>query len=711
MNEQAKPVEPALPAATDFIREIINEDIRSGKYQLGEIRTRFPPEPNGYLHIGHAKALSIDFGIARDYQGKCMLRMDDTNPSKEDVEYVDAIKEDVRWLGYEWDGEVRYASDYFEEMYHYAEMMIEKGLAYVDEQSAEEIRETRGTLTEAGKESPWRNRPKAESLDLFRRMRAGEFPNGAKVLRAKIDMASPNVHLRDPVMYRIQHMPHHRTGDKWCIYPMYDWAHGLEDSIEGITHSLCTLEFEIHRPLYDWFLEPLPVHRPQQIEFSRLNLSYTVMSKRKLLRLVQEGYVQGWDDPRMPTICGLRRRGYTPSAINEFMQRIGVTKFTGITDVALLESCLRDELNRNAPRYMAVLKPLKLVISNYPAGQVEWLEAVNNPEDAAAGTRKIPFGRELYIEQDDFREDAPPKYFRLTPGQEVRLRWGYVIACEKVVKNADGSIAEVHCSYDPDSKGGNPLDGRKIRGTIHWVEASHAIDAELRLYDRLFAKEDPDEVEEEGQDFVDNLNPNSLEILQGCKLEPALASLKPEDRVQFERMGYFCADRYDHTPEKPVFNRTVGLKDSWAKIEKRHQDKQAAKAAPAKAQAKTPEKGAAAAEKSASAPENVALIGIEDFARLQLRTAQVLAVEPVPNTDKLLKLQVDCGEKRQIVAGIAKFYQPADLVGKTIIMVANLQPATLCGVESQGMLLAAKKGKELRLLSVDGDIAPGARVG
>ncbi|MGI5924861.1 MAG: glutamine--tRNA ligase/YqeY domain fusion protein [Lentisphaeria bacterium] len=711
MSEQAKPIEPALPAATDFIREIINEDIRSGKYQLGEIRTRFPPEPNGYLHIGHAKALSIDFGIARDYQGKCMLRMDDTNPSKEDVEYVDAIKEDVRWLGYEWDGEVRYASDYFEEMYQYAEMMIEKGLAYVDEQSAEEIRETRGTLTEAGKESPWRNRPKAESLDLFRRMRAGEFPNGAKVLRAKIDMASPNVHLRDPVMYRIQHMPHHRTGDKWCIYPMYDWAHGLEDSIEGITHSLCTLEFEIHRPLYDWFLEPLPVHRPQQIEFSRLNLSYTVMSKRKLLRLVQEGYVQGWDDPRMPTICGLRRRGYTPSAINEFMQRIGVTKFTGITDVALLESCLRDELNQSAPRYMAVLKPLKLVISNYPAGQVEWLEAVNNPEDAAAGTRKIPFSRELYIEQDDFREDAPPKYFRLTPGQEVRLRWGYVIACEKVVKNADGSIAEVHCSYDPDSKGGNPLDGRKIRGTIHWVEASHAIDAELRLYDRLFAKEDPDEVEEEGQDFVDNLNPNSLEVLQGCKLEPALASLKPEDRVQFERVGYFCADRYDHTPEKPVFNRTVGLKDSWAKIEKRHQDKQAAKAAPAKAKEKAPEKGSAAAEKSASAPENVALIGIEDFARLQLRTAQVLAVEPVPYTDKLLKLQVDCGEKRQIVAGIAKFYQPADLVGKTIIMVANLQPATLCGVESQGMLLAAKKGKELRLLSVDGDIAPGARVG
>jgi glutaminyl-tRNA synthetase len=529
-------------------------------------------------------------------------------------------------------------------------------------------------------------------------MRAGEFPNGAKVLRAKIDMAAPNINLRDPVMYRIQHTSHHRSGDTWCIYPMYDWAHGLEDSIEGITHSLCSLEFEIHRPLYDWFLQPLPVHKPRQIEFSRLNLNYTVMSKRKLLRLVQEKYVHGWDDPRMPTLCGLRRRGYTPSAIHAFLQRAGITKFNGITDVALLESCLRDELNQSSSRYMAVLKPLKLVISNYPAGQVEWLEAVNNPEDAAAGTRKIPFGRELYIDQDDFREVAPPKYFRLTPGQEVRLRWGYIIACEKVVKNADGSIAEVHCTYDPDSKGGNPVDGRKIKGTIHWVEASHAIDAELRLYDRLFAKEAPEDVED-GHDFVENLNPDSLQVLPGCKIEPALATLKPEDRVQFERVGYFCADRYDYKPEKPVFNRTVGLKDSWAKIEKQDQ-KNNAPAAPAPA-APAPEK----------APENVALIGIEDFARLQLRTALVLAAEPVPNTDKLLKLQVDCGEKRQIVAGIAKFYQPADVVGKTIVMVANLQPATLCGVESQGMLLAAKRGKELRLLGVDGDIAPGAKVG
>jgi glutaminyl-tRNA synthetase len=711
MCENAKPELPALPAATDFIREIINEDIRSGKYQLGDIRTRFPPEPNGYLHIGHAKALCIDFGIARDYQGVCMLRMDDTNPSKEDVEYVEAIKEDVRWLGYQWEGEVRYASDYFQQMYDYAEMMIEKGLAYVDEQSAEEIRQTRGTLTEPGQESPWRERPMAESLDLFRRMRAGEFPNGAKVLRAKIDMAAANVHLRDPVMYRIQHTTHHRCGDAWCIYPMYDWAHGLEDSIEGITHSLCSLEFEVHRPLYEWFLEPLPVHRPQQIEFSRLNLSYTVMSKRRLLRLVQEKLVNGWDDPRMPTLCGLRRRGYTPSAIHAFLERAGVTKFSGITDVALLESCLRDELNRSSSRYMAVLQPLKLVITNYPAGQIEWLEAVNNPEDASAGTRQVPFGRELYIEQDDFREVAPPKYFRLTPGREVRLRWGYIIACEKVVKNADGSIAEVHCSYDPASKGGSSADGRKIKGTIHWVEASHALAAELRLYDRLFAKEAPEDVEE-GQDFVDNLNPDSLQVLRNCKIEPSLAALQPEDRVQFERVGYFCADRYDHRADRPVFNRTVSLRDSWAKIEKRQQEKQAQSAAAAKAKGSAAQPQAPAAAKAASsAAANVALIGIEDVTRLDLRTAVVLAAELVPNSDKLLQLQVDCGDKRQIVAGIAAYYQPAELLGKTIIMVANLQPAVLRGVESQGMLLAAKNGKELRLLGVDGPIGPGARVG
>lgn len=683
---------PALPEATDFIREIVNADILSGKYRMGDIRTRFPPEPNGYLHIGHAKALYIDFGIARDYHGKCNLRMDDTNPSKEDVEYVEAIKDDVRWLGFEWDGDVRYASDYFEQMYDYAVMMIEKGLAYVDDQTADEIAATRGTLTEPGQESPYRNRSVAENLDLFARMRAGEFPNGARVLRAKIDMASPNIHMRDPVLYRILHIPHHRTGDAWCIYPMYDWAHGLEDSIEGITHSLCTLEFEIHRPLYDWLLAPLPVHKPQQIEFSRLNLTYTVMSKRRLLRLVQENRVSGWDDPRMPTLCGMRRRGYTPTAIHAFLKCVGVTKYNAITDVALLESCLRDELNKVTPRYLAVLNPLKLVITNYPEGQTEWLEAINNPEDPDAGTRKIPFGRELYIEQDDFRETPPPKYHRLSPGQEVRLRWAGIVTCHEVVKNQDGTIAEIRCTLDRDNK------DRKVKGTIHWVDAKHAVNAEVRLYDRLFNKEIPDAVAE-GEDFIDNLNPDSLQVLTSCKVEPALAELAPEDKVQFERLGYFCADRFDHQPGKPVFNRTVSLKDTWAKIEQKGSKENAAEAKPA------------SATKPQADADGAGLISMDDFSKLQLKAARVLAAERIPNTDKLLKLTVDCGEQRQIVAGIALHYQPEDLVGKTIIIVNNLQPAVLGGVESQGMLLAAKRKKELRILTVDGEIPPGASVG
>ena len=527
--------EPTEKVSTDFIREIVNQDIASGKYKVGDIRTRFPPEPNGYLHIGHAKALWIDFGVARDYKGKTMLRMDDTNPVKEDVEYVDAIKEDIHWMGFDWEGDVRYASDYFEKMYEYAVLMIEKGLAYVDDQTADQIRETRGTLTEPGKESPWRNRSVEENLDLFKRMRAGEFADGEKVLRAKIDMASPNINFRDPVMYRILHATHHRTGDKWCIYPMYDWAHGLEDSIEGITHSLCTLEFEIHRPLYNWFLEQLPVHRPQQIEFSRLNLTYTVMSKRKLLKLVQEKHVNGWDDPRMPTICGFRRRGYTPTAIMDFLGRGGITKFNGIIDIALLENSLREELNKTASRYMGVLNPLKVVLTNYPEGQIEWLEAVNNPEDPAAGTRKLPFGRELYIDRDDFREVPPPKYYRLAPGAEVRLRWGYFITCQEVVKDANGNIVELRCTYDPQTKGGNAPDGRKVKGTIQWVEATNAIDAEIRQYDRLFTKEDPDDLEEGQEDFLANLNPDSLHILHNCKLEPALGKLTPETRVQLER--------------------------------------------------------------------------------------------------------------------------------------------------------------------------------
>ncbi len=692
--------EPTEKVSTDFIREIVNQDIASGKYKVGDIRTRFPPEPNGYLHIGHAKALWIDFGVARDYQGKTMLRMDDTNPVKEDVEYVDAIKEDIHWMGFDWEGDVRYASDYFEKMYEYAVMMIEKGLAYVDDQTADQIRETRGTLTEPGKESPWRNRSIEENLDLFKRMRAGEFADGEKVLRAKIDMASPNINFRDPVMYRILHATHHRTGDKWCIYPMYDWAHGLEDSIEGITHSLCTLEFEIHRPLYNWFLEQLPVHRPQQIEFSRLNLTYTVMSKRKLLKLVQEKHVNGWDDPRMPTICGFRRRGYTPTAIMDFLGRGGVTKFNGIIDIALLENSLREELNKTASRYMGVLNPLKVVLTNYPEGQIEWLEAVNNPEDPAAGTRKLPFGRELYIDRDDFREVPPPKYYRLAPGAEVRLRWGYFITCQEVVKDANGNIVELRCTYDPQTKGGNAPDGRKVKGTIQWVEATNAIDAEIRQYDRLFTKEDPDDLEEGQEDFLANLNPDSLHILHNCKLEPALGKVEPETRVQLERVGYFCADRYDYSPEHPVFNLTVSLKDSWAKIEKKEE--------PAKPAPKAEKK---AEKKAAEQPVNVAVIGVEDFAKLQLKVAKVLEAERVENADKLLKLQVDCGEKRQIVAGVAAYYKPEDIIGKLIVMVVNLKPAVIRGIESNGMLLAAKKKNELRLLTVDGDIVPGANIG
>ena len=692
--------EPTEKVSTDFIREIVNQDIASGKYKVGDIRTRFPPEPNGYLHIGHAKALWIDFGVARDYKGKTMLRMDDTNPVKEDVEYVDAIKEDIHWMGFDWEGDVRYASDYFEKMYEYAILMIEKGLAYVDDQTADQIRETRGTLTEPGKESPWRNRSVEENLDLFKRMRAGEFADGEKVLRAKIDMASPNINFRDPVMYRILHATHHRTGDKWCIYPMYDWAHGLEDSIEGITHSLCTLEFEIHRPLYNWFLEQLPVHRPQQIEFSRLNLTYTVMSKRKLLKLVQEKHVNGWDDPRMPTICGFRRRGYTPTAIMDFLGRGDITKFNGIIDIALLENSLREELNKTASRYMGVLNPLKVVLTNYPEGQIEWLEAVNNPEDPAAGTRKLPFGRELYIDRDDFREVPPPKYYRLAPGAEVRLRWGYFITCQEVVKDANGNIVELRCTYDPQTKGGNAPDGRKVKGTIQWVEATNAIDAEIRQYDRLFTKEDPDDLEEGQEDFLANLNPDSLHILHNCKLEPALGKLTPETRVQLERVGYFCADRYDYSPEHPVFNLTVSLKDSWAKIEKKEEP---AKAAP-KAEKKTE-------KKTAEQPVNVAVIGVEDFAKLQLKVAKVLEAERIENADKLLKLQVDCGEKRQIVAGVAAYYKPEEIVGKLIVMVVNLKPAVIRGIESNGMLLAAKKKNELRLLTVDGDIVPGASIG
>ena len=554
----------------NFLEEIIEQGLREGTYN--SILTRFPPEPNGYLHIGHAKSICLNFGLAKKYGGKTNLRFDDTNPVKEDTEYVDSIQQDIRWLGFDWAG-VHYASDYFEQLYEWAIVLIKKGLAYVDDQTQEEIRAGRGTVTEPGKNSPWRDRSVEENLDLFERMRKGEFADGEKVLRAKIDMAHPNMQLRDPIMYRILHANHHRTGDKWCIYPMYDYAHGQSDSIEHITHSICTLEFDIHRPLYDWFIEQLGIFPSHQYEFARLNINYTVMSKRKLLQLVKEHYVSGWDDPRMPTICGFRRRGYTPESIRNFCEDIGVAKRDNIIDYVRLENSLRDHLNKVAPRRMAVLNPVKLVIDNYPEGQTEMLTAVNNPESEADGTRQVPFSRELYIEREDFMEDAPKKFFRLSLGREVRLRYAYFVTAQSVEKDAEGNITCIHCTYDPATRGGDAPDGRKVKGTLHWVSAQHAVDAEVRMFDRLFATEAPDEAPE-GKTFLDNLNPDSLKVLQGCKLEPALADarmvvnergIEEPMRFQFERMGYFCTDR-DSTPEHLVFNRACSLKDTWAKI-------------------------------------------------------------------------------------------------------------------------------------------------
>jgi len=557
---------PAESRPSNFIREIILDDLKTNKY-AGRVQTRFPPEPNGYLHIGHAKAICLDFGLAAEFGGHTNLRFDDTNPEKEDTEYVDSIMEDVKWLGFQWDG-LFYASDYFDQLYAWAVQLIKAGKAYVDDLSADEIRTYRGTLTEHGKNSPFRNRSVEENLALFERMRAGEFPDGSRTLRAKIDMASPNFNMRDPVMYRILHADHHRTGGKWCIYPMYDYAHGQSDSLERVTYSMCTLEFEDHRPLYNWFIKELGIFPSQQIEFDRLNLTYTLLSKRKLLQLVREARVSGWDDPRMPTLSGIRRRGYTPQAIRNFSGAIGVSKTTGSIELAMLEHFVREDLNKRAPRAMAVLRPLKVVIDNYPESETEEMDAVNNPEDPGAGTRKVPFSRVLYIEQDDFREIPPPKYFRLSPGREVRLRYGYFITCKSVVKNDQGEVVEVHCTYDPATRGGNnPPDGRKVKSTIHWVSAAHAVDAEVRIYENLFSKEDPNQTEE-GQDFTANLNPNSLEVLTDCKLEPSLANATAGSRYQFERLGYFCVDP-DSGPGKLVFNRTVALKDTWARIEKK----------------------------------------------------------------------------------------------------------------------------------------------
>ncbi len=559
---------PATPAGgpSNFIREIMREDLRTNKWG-GRVHTRFPPEPNGYLHIGHAKSICLNFGLAAEFGGKTNLRFDDTNPSKEETEYVDSIMENVRWLGFDWEDRVFYASDYFGQLYEWAVQLIKTGKAYVCDLSAEEMRRYRGTLTEPGKESPGRNRSVEENLDLFARMKAGEFPDGARTVRAKIDMASPNLNMRDPVMYRILRETHHRTGDEWCIYPMYDFAHGESDSIERITHSICTLEFEDHRPLYDWFCDNLGIYHPQQIEFDRLNITYTLLSKRKLLTLVQDGYVRGWDDPRMPTLSGIRRRGYTPEALRNFCGAIGVSKTNGIIELGLLEHYVREDLNKRALRVMAVLNPLRVVIDNYPEDQVEEMDAVNNPEDESAGIRKVPFSRVLYIEQDDFREDPPKQYYRLSLGREVRLRYGYFITATSVVKNDAGEIVEVHCTYDPATRGGNAPDGRKVKSTIHWVSAAHSIDTEVRLYENLFTRENPNETEE-GQDFTANLNPNSLEVLTNCKVEPGLRDVPPFSHYQFERLGYFCVDP-DAASGKPVFNRTVALRDTWAKIEKR----------------------------------------------------------------------------------------------------------------------------------------------
>ncbi|BCW98039.1 MAG: glutamine--tRNA ligase [Armatimonadota bacterium] len=548
----------------DFIREAIIQDLREGRFD--RVATRFPPEPNAYLHIGHAKALWIDYGIAQDFGGTFNLRFDDTNPLKEEQEFVEAIIEDVRWLGVDWEDRLYFASDYFEQMYEWALDLIRKGDAYVCDLSPEEVAATRGTPTEPGIPSPYRNRSVEENLDLFQRMRAGEFPDGSRTLRAKIDMSSPNMNMRDPVMYRIRHAEHHRQGNKWCIYPMYDWAHGLEDSIEGITHSLCSLEYENHRPLYDWFLDRLGIYHPRQIEFARLNMTYTVMSKRRFIELVEGGHVRGYDDPRLPTLAGLRRRGYTPEAIREFCRRIGIAKTDSVVDVAVLEDCIREDLNRRANRVMAVLDPLKVVLVNYPEDQVEELDVINNPEDPSAGTRKVPFCRELYIERDDFREDPPPKYYRLAPGREVRLRNGYFIRCVDVAKDAEGNVVQLNCTYDPATRGGDAPDGRKVKATLHWVSARHALEAEARLYDHLFLKPDPDDVEE-GQDFTANLNPQSL-VVKTCFVEPSVAGAAPGTKYQFERLGYFCVDP-DSTPERLVFNRTVTLRDTWAKIEKK----------------------------------------------------------------------------------------------------------------------------------------------
>jgi len=688
----------------NFIRAIIEEDLKTNKHG-SRVRTRFPPEPNGYLHIGHAKSICLNFGLARDYGGLCNLRFDDTNPSKEEREYVESIKKDVRWLGFDWDDREFYASDYFNKLHDYALLLIRKGKAYVDDLSADEIREYRGTLTRPGRESPYRNRSVEENLDLFERMRRGEFEDGARVLRAKIDMAAPNLNMRDPVMYRILHAHHHRSGDAWCIYPTYDFAHGQSDSIEGITHSICTLEFEDHRPLYDWFIEELGIYHSQQIEFARLNLGYTIMSKRMLLELVDGRYVAGWDDPRMPTISGLRRRGYTPESIRDFCERIGVAKKESMVDSALLEHCLREDLNKRAPRVMAVLRPLKVLLINYPEDKVEELDAVNNPEDPSAGTRTVPFSRVLYIEQEDFQENPLKKFFRLAPGREVRLRYAYFIRCVDVIKDQKtGEIRELHCTYDPETRGGDSPDGRKVGATLHWVSAAHSLQAEVRLYDQLFTVQNP--TIDESVNFKTYLNPDSLETLTGCRVEPGLKAAASGSRYQFERLGYFCVDPGDSSPERLVFNRTVTLRDTWAKIQKE------GGGSSKKAHEKPKGQETLPAGRQAIEPISEE-ITIGDFSKIDLRVGIIREASVLEGAKKLLRLMVDIGEgrHRQIFAGISSAYpEPGKLIGKKVVVAANLKPRKMSFGISEGMVLSGGNKERLSITTFDGDPLPGDKV-
>lgn len=705
MAEEPKKITIDSQVPPNFIKEIIEEDLKTDKH-AGRVATRFPPEPNGYLHIGHAKSICLNFGLALEFNGTCNLRFDDTNPSKESTEYVESIKEDIRWLGFDWGERECFASDYFEQLYEMAVKLIEDGKAYVDDLSEEQIKEYRGDYYTKAKPSPYKNRSVEENLDLFKRMRAGEFADGAKVLRAKVDLDSSNMNMRDPVMYRIRRAHHHRTGDKWCIYPMYDFAHGQSDAIEHITHSLCSLEFQNHRPLYDWFTEAIGFEDPpRQIEFARLNLNYTVMSKRKLLELVEEEHVEGWSDPRMPTISGLRRRGYTPKSIRTFAERIGVAKADSIVDMALLEYCIREDLNETALRVMAVLKPLRVVIENYPADQEEFFDAPLYPEDASRGTRKLPFSRELYVEREDFREDAPKKWHRLAPGREVRLRYACLLTCREVIKDDNGEVVELRCTFDPESRGGTSPDGRKVKGTLHWVSAKHAKKATVRLYDRLFNVDNPMKAPEGGT-WKDNLNPDSLETIENAYIEPYLKDQKPASRWQFERLGYFTIDPKDSSDEALVFNRTVTLRDSWARIEKAQAKKQqAAKTSDPKPKQKKPQK----TEEAAGNKQ----ITIDALNKVDLLVGEIVEASLVEEADKLLKLMVDIGEEkpRQIFSGIRKSYpEPAKIVGKQVIVVANLKPRKMRFGVSEGMVMGAGDGDRFFLTAFDGQLKPGDKV-